>query len=277
MMRNEPLTWVGVTGFEPAASSSRTKRATKLRHTPPDCPRSLADPGYQREQRSLRPAEEPNRGIGRGAETSGDMQPGPVLTVLTWVFVQAADHAPGDAAVRDESADAGKAHLPAGGVPGQQQVEAVGGELVEYRGLRRVQDAQAQVGGRVGDTGDLAVPVPGDMGVVHAGHFDVAIGYLQAATVVVGVEPAGAFHPGAQFGPRQVGHVPAVLVRAGTPQVPGGILRHWRVQVVRSVDEYARSVQQRPERGQERGYRLRMRDRVAGVDDQVGLEGVQRA
>ena len=25
---------VGVTGFEPATSSSRTKRATKLRHTP---------------------------------------------------------------------------------------------------------------------------------------------------------------------------------------------------------------------------------------------------
>jgi hypothetical protein len=28
---------VGVTGFEPAASSSRTKRATKLRHTPMVC------------------------------------------------------------------------------------------------------------------------------------------------------------------------------------------------------------------------------------------------
>ena len=28
------LTMVGVTGFEPATSSSRTKRATKLRHTP---------------------------------------------------------------------------------------------------------------------------------------------------------------------------------------------------------------------------------------------------
>jgi hypothetical protein len=26
---------VGVAGFEPAASSSRTKRAAKLRHTPP--------------------------------------------------------------------------------------------------------------------------------------------------------------------------------------------------------------------------------------------------
>jgi hypothetical protein len=32
---------VGVTGFEPAASSSRTTRATKLRHTPRSC-RSLA-------------------------------------------------------------------------------------------------------------------------------------------------------------------------------------------------------------------------------------------
>ena len=27
---------VGVAGFEPTASSSRTKRATKLRHTPPE-------------------------------------------------------------------------------------------------------------------------------------------------------------------------------------------------------------------------------------------------
>jgi hypothetical protein len=34
MTRNEPLTWVGVAGFEPAASSSRTKRAAKMRYTP---------------------------------------------------------------------------------------------------------------------------------------------------------------------------------------------------------------------------------------------------
>jgi hypothetical protein len=33
--RKWPVTWVGVAGFEPAASSSRTKRAAKLRHTPP--------------------------------------------------------------------------------------------------------------------------------------------------------------------------------------------------------------------------------------------------
>ena len=35
MTRNSPLTCVGVAGFEPAASSSRTKRAAKLRYTPP--------------------------------------------------------------------------------------------------------------------------------------------------------------------------------------------------------------------------------------------------
>jgi len=39
ILASEPLTaiglkGIGVTGFEPAASSSRTKRATKLRYTP---------------------------------------------------------------------------------------------------------------------------------------------------------------------------------------------------------------------------------------------------
>ncbi len=38
-----PLTWVGVAGFEPTTSSSRTKRATKLRHTPRPS-QSLPDP-----------------------------------------------------------------------------------------------------------------------------------------------------------------------------------------------------------------------------------------
>jgi hypothetical protein len=34
VMRNRALTCVGVAGFEPTTSSSRTKRATKLRYTP---------------------------------------------------------------------------------------------------------------------------------------------------------------------------------------------------------------------------------------------------
>ncbi len=34
MLTEAPNSLVGVAGFEPTASSSRTKRATKLRHTP---------------------------------------------------------------------------------------------------------------------------------------------------------------------------------------------------------------------------------------------------
>ena len=34
MTGNKPLTWVGVGRFELPASSSRTKRAAKLRYTP---------------------------------------------------------------------------------------------------------------------------------------------------------------------------------------------------------------------------------------------------
>jgi hypothetical protein len=69
MTRNEPLTWVGVAGFEPAASSSRTKRAAKLRYTPATAtqssgrcavPRS-ADPGDQGQQRGFGAAQEPER------------------------------------------------------------------------------------------------------------------------------------------------------------------------------------------------------------------------
>jgi hypothetical protein len=37
-----PSELVGVAGFEPAASSSRTKRAAKLRYTPPPAPNAGA-------------------------------------------------------------------------------------------------------------------------------------------------------------------------------------------------------------------------------------------
>ncbi len=49
-------TMVGVTGFEPATSSSRTKRATKLRHTPwrscsPEVARSIGKDNARRAAR----------------------------------------------------------------------------------------------------------------------------------------------------------------------------------------------------------------------------------
>src|SRR5271166_6562930 len=97
---------VGVAGFEPAASSSRTKRAAKLRYTPPAWnltgaardSDSLAEtrtrsstaareagpnPGglariarYQGEQAGLGAAREPGRRPRRRAESGGNVQPG---------------------------------------------------------------------------------------------------------------------------------------------------------------------------------------------------------
>src|SRR3712207_689184 len=49
---------VGVTGFEPTTSSSRTKRATKLRHTP-SCGAILAHPPQRTNSVSLLPPEPP--------------------------------------------------------------------------------------------------------------------------------------------------------------------------------------------------------------------------
>src|SRR6516162_9338256 len=99
-----PSELVGVAGFEPAASSSRTKRAAKLRYTPParnltgtardfdslaetracSCTAgpSVRQAGgltriarHQGEQGGLGPAGEPDRGPRRRAEPGGDVQP----------------------------------------------------------------------------------------------------------------------------------------------------------------------------------------------------------
>ena len=95
--RRAVLCRVGLTGFEPAASSSRTRRATKLRHSPnvvrPErltsigaYRRRLGDPqsgsrrlewrGDQREQGRLGAAGDPHPDVGVGAQAGRDVQPG---------------------------------------------------------------------------------------------------------------------------------------------------------------------------------------------------------
>src|SRR5699024_11082385 len=62
-----PHHMVGVTGFEPATSSSRTKRATKLRHTP------ILHPSFGRRFRiSLSDAKRPN-GVHLPLRTAGSL------------------------------------------------------------------------------------------------------------------------------------------------------------------------------------------------------------
>ena len=65
-MSQMPSELVGVAGFEPAASSSRTKRAAKLRYTPParDLSGAVRDSDSLAETpaRSGTPAEPPGQG-----------------------------------------------------------------------------------------------------------------------------------------------------------------------------------------------------------------------
>src|SRR4029078_10393807 len=82
---------IGVTVFESAASSSRTTRATKLRHTPKAWEVYRSESGAltgvrrgsggrreQGQQGRLRAAAHPERSVRRGARTRGDVQPGAV-------------------------------------------------------------------------------------------------------------------------------------------------------------------------------------------------------
>ena len=94
-----PAGMVGVTGFEPAASSSRTKRATKLRHTPWPASHNVMRPAMHETIRArllapnrvrasavgtlgghgqkgrLGPAGKPHRRIWRGPEPGRYLQP----------------------------------------------------------------------------------------------------------------------------------------------------------------------------------------------------------
>ena len=60
-------------------------------------------------------------------------------------------------------------------VPGEQQIVAVGHELVDDPWFRRVQDGEPKVGASVSGPGDLIVTIAVDVRVVYAGHLDIEV------------------------------------------------------------------------------------------------------
>ena len=185
---------VGLTGFEPAASSSRTRRATKLRHSP------IAGPGAAGRQArasipgasgrlriavsrpEIRPGESGSAGSPRGGR-----RPGTVRTATCRARPRrAARRTPGlragvcgvpvqplgagrlEVAVGDQGTDQRHADLAAVGVAGEDRLVAVGGVLVEHPEVRRVGHADAEVGRGVGRPADRDQVVVGQVGVVDA-------------------------------------------------------------------------------------------------------------
>ena len=216
---------VGVTGFEPAASSSRTTRATKLRHTP------KAWEVYRSELGALtgvRPgsaeAQEPFGSsvsrVASGRQHSrigayGEV-PAPAETCsqellrltrpgVGGVAVQALGTPGVEVAVGDDRALDRQAHLAAVGVAGEGQVVAVAGVLVEHPQVRRVRDTDAQVDVGRCRAGHGVEVVVLQVRVVHAHEGDRGVADLEPAGRVGQVGPAAVVEGGAEVAPGQLG------------------------------------------------------------------------
>ncbi len=110
---------------------------------------------------------------------------------------------------------------------------------------------------------------------MHAAHLDVEAAGLDPAAGVVRVHPAGRGHARPEFGPGQVGDMPAVLLRRGVPEVAQRVRGNRRVEVVRAEHEHAGPVQQRAERLEQWLNGLLVRDRVPGVHDEIRGQRIQ--
>ena len=281
---------VGLTGFEPAASSSRTKRATKLRHSPigppeqaggnhtrapPAPPKSDQVVGrHQGQQRRLGAAGDPDPGVRAGAEPGRDVQPRRARVAGPRggrVAVQALGAGRLEVAVGGQRADARQADLAAVGVAGEHRVVPVGGELVEHPQVRRVRDAEPQVG--VGSAG------PGDRR--RAGRSRGA-GRRRRRTRSAARAPrasragwSGRAQPASVKPSRRSRH--GSCGRVGVPlavvgqQVAQRVAQGRREVVVGAEDEDARARRAAPPRqSQHDRHRVAVGEVVAGVDDQVG-------
>jgi site-specific DNA recombinase len=147
---------VGLTGFEPAASSSRTTRATKLRHSPrkrSESTRARAvsrtgsdgRPRGERDQRRVRAAAEANGGRRRGSETGRDVHPRRGM-VVGLVLVKAFGTSGVEVAVGHQRTNDRQAQLSAVRVPGEDHRVTVAVERVKHPEVRGVRYRDREVG-----------------------------------------------------------------------------------------------------------------------------------
>jgi hypothetical protein len=190
--------------------------------------------------------------------------------------VQAARARVVDVAVGDQRAPERHSQLAAVSVSGEDRVVAVCRELVEYPQVRRVGDAQPHVGRLVRPAGDVAEPVVRQMRIVDAGECDRRPLDLQAAETVREVDPADVVERLAEVAPGQRRAGDRLLPRVWQ-EIPQRILRHRPPVVVGAEDVDARHIAQVAEGVHDHRDRVMVAQIVAGVDQQIRLEGGQRA
>ena len=292
---------VGLTGFEPAASSSRTRRATKLRHSPMAGTVTGPQPGRAYRSvaavrigfRSARGVERQQRRLG----AAGDPDPG----VRDWCRARprrAARTIPGRpgresagwrcrplarAGSRSQlvvsAPTPGQADLAAVGVAGEDRVVPVGGELVEHPEVRRVRDAEPQVGVGVGRPGDRSSQVVSPGAGRRRRRTRSSCPPTSSRSAPVGqVEPAGVDERAPAGRARAAAATWMLRLAVVGQQVAQRVAQRRRVVVVGAEHEHARAVEQGAERVEHDRHRVAVGEVVAGVDDQVGLEvGERRA
>ena len=110
----------------------------------------------------------------------------------------------GEVAVGDEGTEAGQAELAAVGVAGEDERDVVGCHAVDDSQVRRVGDADRQVGRRVRRTSDVVVAVETEVGVVGADEVDGSAGDLErGARGCRGRSSPAASRPSRRSSPRQ--------------------------------------------------------------------------
>ena len=132
--------------------------------------RPLVRPRQQVQHRGFRRTGQPDRCIRIGSKPGAHVQRGAL------VGGQPLGPPSVDVAVGDQRAVTGNAHLTAVGVPGDDQVRAVGRHGVQHARVRGMGDCQPQ--GRIGVEipGHFVIAVQLDVRVIHATHVDPVAG-----------------------------------------------------------------------------------------------------
>ena len=170
----------------------------------------------------------------------------------------------------------GRQQLAAVRVPGEHRLVAVGGELVEHPEVRRVRDAHADVGRGVGRTRDgwRGRRTPGAGRRRRRTRTVVPLTVSRSRRLVRSTQPRRS-KPSRRSPYGQLGGVGIALAVVGQ-QVAHRVAHGRREVVVGAEHEDARHVEQVAERVEHRRDRVRVRQVVAGVHDQVGLQLGQR-
>lgn len=177
-----------------------------------------------------------------------------------------------DVGIGHDGATTGEADLTTMGVAGEGDLIPISLELLQNTWFRGVQQGDGKVGINVGGTGDLGVVIEVVVWVVDTRCGEPDPTDLEFHPLLVGVPPA-TFDEGSPHAlPREV-DIARWAFHA--QQVPEGVDQSRCPVVIGAEDEHSGAVEQRLQGLEDIGHGPFITEVVAGVDHQVGFQGIQ--